>query len=69
MAAVRYGRKEYSLHRLPKPENERAAAALLADTGRFLNQSGAEEAMAIPSEWCTCCVHKGNCMKPFLTGH
>ena len=68
IAAVRNGRKMYSLHKLPKPENAQAADALCADTKRFLNRSGTKDVMAISAEWCTYCVHKGNCLKPFLTG-
>ena len=67
IASVRYGKKEYSLHKLPKPENKQFTSALCADTKAFLTQSSADDAKAISAEWCTYCVHRGNCMKPFLT--
>ena len=69
MATVRNGKKEYSLHKLPKPENKQAVAALCADAKRFFSQSSTKDTIAISSEWCTYCVHKGNCMNPFLTGN
>ncbi len=62
-------RKEYSLHKLPKPEKlPRAAADLAMETKEYINQTKGRDKSAIPSDWCTYCVHKGNCTEPFLRG-
>lgn len=66
---TRHGlKKEYSLHRLPKPENRAGAEALCTATGQYINRSGGKDRAAIPAAWCTYCVHRGNCMEFYLRG-
>ena len=65
--------KEYSLHKLP-PKNYRPDQQVLVDTLRrdtrdYINQTYGPDKTAIPSEWCTYCVHRGMCMEPFLAGN
>lgn len=71
LARRKYPLKEYSLHRLPKPEvspKSRPLAKSLCDAARqYINQPQRDRA-AIPSDWCAYCVHKGTCMEPFLAG-
>lgn len=65
-------KKEYSLHKLP-PQNPQPAQQTLADALRaeardYINQTITTDKTAIPSDWCTYCVHRGMCVEPFLIG-
>lgn len=65
-------KKEYSLHKLP-PQNPQPAQQTLADALRaeardYVNQTINTDKTAIPSDWCTYCVHRGMCVEPFLIG-
>ena len=35
---------------------------------QYINQSGGNEKVAIPSDWCIYCVHRGTCMESYLRG-
>lgn len=72
LATTSWPKKEYSLHKLP-PQNPQPAQQPLADTLRseardYVNQTISTDKTAIPSDWCTYCVHRGMCMEPFLVG-
>ena len=72
LTSTEWPQKEYSLHKLP-PQNYRPEQQVLADTLRneardYVNQTHGFDKTAIPSEWCTYCVHRGMCMEPFLAG-
>lgn len=58
--------KIYSLRKLPKPENQMQVDILRGEAKDYLNQSLGKDKTAIPSDWCTYCVHRGNCMESFL---
>lgn len=60
-------KKIYPLHKVPKPE-DRESDILRAATKQYINQTCAKDKTAIPSDWCTYCVHRGNCMESFLRG-
>lgn len=65
--AVRNGwKKEYSLHKLPQPDVQPIANTLRGETKQYINQTCGKDKTAIPSDWCTYCVHRGNCMESFL---
>lgn len=67
--ATRTGwKKDYSLHKLPKPEAAIPAEDLCKETLQYINQTISKDKTAIPSDWCTYCVHRGNCMESFLCG-
>lgn len=66
LAARKYPDKIYSLHKLPKFKDRERMEPLLSDTNRFINQTGSRDSLAVSSDWCLYCVHRGNCMKPFL---
>lgn len=67
--AVRNGwKKEYSLHKLPQPDVQPLADALRGEAKQYINQTSGKDKTAIPSDWCTYCVHRGNCMESFLRG-
>lgn len=73
LSVTSWPKKEYSLHKLP-PQNPQAAQQTLADTLRaeakeYVNQTISTDKTAIPSDWCTYCVHRGMCMEPFLVGN
>ena len=61
-------KKTYPLHRLPKPEDQEQADILRAAAKQYINQTCGKDKTAIPSDWCTYCVHRGNCMESFLRG-
>lgn len=61
-------KKTYSLHKLPKPEDQEQADILRAAAKQYINQTCGKDKTAIPSDWCTYCVHRGNCMESFLRG-
>lgn len=61
-------KKTYSLHRLPMPEDQEKADILRAAAKQYINQTRGKDKTAIPSDWCTYCVHRGNCMESFLRG-
>jgi len=61
-------KKIYPLHRLPKPEDQEKADILRAAAKQYINQTCGKDKTAIPSDWCTYCVHRGNCMESFLRG-
>lgn len=61
-------KKTYPLHRLPKPEEQEQADILRAAAKQYINQTCGKDKTAIPSDWCTYCVHRGNCMESFLRG-
>lgn len=72
LATTSWPKKEYSLHKLP-PQNPQPAQQLLADAlsaeaRDYVNQTISTDKTAIPSAWCTYCVHRGMCMEPFLVG-
>ncbi len=60
-------KKEYSLHNLPK-SGEPMTDALCDEAKQYINQVRGKDKTAIPSDWCTYCVHKGICMESFLCG-
>lgn len=67
--AVRNGwKKEYSLHSLPLPDVQPAVDTLRGEARQYINQVLGADKCAIPSDWCTYCVHRGNCMESFLRG-
>lgn len=67
--AVRNGwKKEYSLRKLPKPEVQPLVDDLRGATKVYINQSAGSEKVAIPSDWCIYCVHRGTCMEFYLRG-
>ena len=59
-------KKIYSLHKLPKPDNQALADSLRGEAKDYLNQTCGKDKTAIPSDWCIYCVHRGNCMESFL---
>ena len=61
-------KKTYPLHSLPKPEDQEKADTLRAAAKQYINQTCGKDKTAIPSDWCTYCVHRGNCMESFLRG-
>lgn len=72
LATASWPKKEYSLHKLP-PQNPQPAQQSLVDALRseardYINQTLSTDKTAIPSDWCTYCVHRGMCMEPFLVG-
>ena len=60
--------KDYSLHRLPKSNDSARTTELIKETLQYINQTVDKDKTAIPSDWCTYCVHRGNCMESFLCG-
>lgn len=62
------GKKIYSLNKLPGPgrRERELTEALQRETLRYLEETGWEEKMALPADWCRYCVHRGSCMAPFL---
>lgn len=58
--------KIYSLHMLPKPEDQALADILRGQAKEYINQTCRKDKTAIPSDWCFYCVHRGNCMESFL---
>ena len=58
--------KIYRLHKLPRPENQVLVDALCGEAKEYLNQTCGKDKSAIPSDWCSYCVHRGNCMESFL---
>ena len=72
LATTAWPKKEYSLHKLP-PQNHRPDQKSLVDDLRnevknYVNQTQSTDKTAIPSDWCTYCVHRGMCMEPYLVG-
>ena len=61
-------KKEYSLHKLPFPEDQPLVDTLRGGVKQYINQSGGKEKIAIPSDWCAYCVHRGTCMESYLRG-
>lgn len=59
-------KKIYSLHRVPKPENQALTVSLRRAAKEYINQTFGKDKTAIPSDWCVYCVHRGNCMESFL---
>ena len=59
-------KKEYSLHRLPLPDVQPLVDTLRGGAKQYINQSSGNEKVAIPSDWCIYCVHRGNCMESYL---
>ena len=68
LAKSQYPSKIYSLHKVPKPENQVKVDELRAEMRQYLNQANNSDRTAIPSDWCTYCVHRATCMAPFCTG-
>ena len=64
------GRKCYSLHMMPKPEESPLKKALseklVSDLKKYLDSSTSADNLAIPEVWCTYCVHRGTCIAPYL---
>ena len=61
-------KKIYSLHKVPLQEDKEKADILRAAAKQYINQTCGKDKTAIPSDWCTYCVHRGNCMESFLHG-
>lgn len=59
-------KKVYSLHKLPKPDDQPTADILRGEAKNYINQTLGNDKTAIPSDWCIYCVHRGNCMESFL---
>lgn len=72
LATTSWPKKEYSLHKLPAqnppPAQQSLADALSSEALDYVNQTISTDKTAIPSDWCTYCVHRGMCMEPFLVG-
>lgn len=72
LATTSWPKKEYSLHKLPAqnppPAQQSLADALSSEALDYVNQTISTDKTAIPSNWCTYCVHRGMCMEPFLVG-
>lgn len=72
LTTTTWPKKEYSLHKLPSQHPSAAqqglADALRTETRDYINQTISQDKAAIPSEWCTYCVHRGMCVEPFLIG-
>lgn len=71
LAIYKYPNKEYSLPKIPKQghkSQELLTSELLGELKQYVNQLKATDKCAIPSEWCTYCVHRGTCMEPYLAG-
>lgn len=67
--AVRNGwKKEYSLHKLPHPDVQPMVDTLRGEAKQYINNSHGKDKAAIPSDWCTYCVHRGTCMESYLRG-
>lgn len=67
--AVRNGwKKEYSLHKLPHLDVQPMANTLRGEAKQYINNSHGKDKAAIPSDWCTYCVHRGMCMESYLRG-
>ncbi len=65
--ATRNGwKKEYSLHSLPHQGVQPDVDTLRGEAKQYINQVLGTDKCAIPSDWCTYCVHRGNCMESFL---
>lgn len=61
-------KKEYSLHKLPSPDKQPLVDTLCVGAEKYINQLGGNQKTAIPSDWCSYCVHKDTCMEPYLRG-
>ena len=61
-------KKTYSLHKVPRPEDQERAKMLCTAAKQYMNQIGEKDKTAIPSDWCTYCTHRDNCMESFLCG-
>lgn len=68
LAQTKYPSKVYSLHKVPKPDNQAQVDGLCDETRQYLNNADSNDRNAIASDWCTYCVHRGTCMEPFLAG-
>lgn len=67
----KYPQKEYSLHKLPKPDDlttKDLIEELRSNAKDYINQSVDKDKTAIPSNWCIYCSHRGICMESFLSG-
>ena len=64
--------KEYSLHKIPKsnglPQYPKLAKELHEEMKQYIYHTHGKDKIAIPSNWCIYCVHRGTCMESFLTG-
>lgn len=60
--------KIYPLHKVPKAEDQAGVNALCAAVKEYINQTYGRDKTAISADWCNYCVHRGNCMEPFLHG-
>ena len=58
-----FPQKAYSYSRIAK---EQKSTDLLDEMKAYLNQTSAQENIAIPSDWCTYCPQKGVCVEAFL---
>lgn len=72
LTTTSWPKKKYSLHNLPpqnpQPMQQPLVDELRAETRDYINQTISTDKTAIPSSWCTYCVHRGMCMEPFLVG-
>ena len=58
--------KVYSLHRIPEASVKVKADALKKDMSNYLNETFSSDKSAVPSDWCTYCVHSDVCMESYL---
>ena len=59
-------KKTYRLHKFLRLEDQARTDALRGEVKEYLNQTCGKDKAAISSDWCTYCVHRGNCMESFL---
>ena len=62
LADRKFPKKTYSYYNVAK---ERNSSDLLDEMKAYLNQTSAQENIAIPSDWCTFCPQKGVCVEAF----
>lgn len=68
----KYPQKEYSLHKLPrpdgKPQEQHLVEQLRNEAKQYINQLQGKDKTAIPSDWCAYCSKRGLCVESFLAG-
>ena len=72
LAQRRVPLKEYSLHRLPRPDARPGewplADALRREAEQYINHTIRRDRAAIPSDWCVYCTHRDVCMEACRAG-
>ena len=72
LAQRRVPLKEYSLHRLPRPEARPGewplADALRREAEQYINHTIRRDRAAIPSDWCVYCTHRDVCTEACRAG-